>query len=360
MATYNFSAGPAMLPPEVMKIAQEEFCNYRNSGSGIMELSHRGALFDEVIKRAEQNVRDILGVSDEYAVCFVQGGASMQFAMLAMNLLKADQTADYADTGVWSAKAAKEAKLFGKVNMVCSSKETKYDHIPAFDTWNTTDNAAYLHITSNNTVAGTQSRSFPQMKPGVTLIADMSSDIMSREFDVNQFGLIYAGAQKNLGPSGVALVIIRKDLLERTPETVPTMLRYATYANEGSLYNTPPTYSIYMLALVTDWVKNLGGIKAIEKLNNAKAAKLYAYLDSSDFYRTPVQVDSRSRMNVVWRLPSEELEAQFVKEASKLGLTGLKGHRLVGGIRASIYNAMPMVGVDTLIDFMTEFARKNG
>ncbi|MBO5721574.1 MAG: 3-phosphoserine/phosphohydroxythreonine transaminase, partial [Lentisphaeria bacterium] len=305
------------------------------------------------------DVRELMNISDDYAVTFVQGGASMQFALIPMNILNGG-TADYADTGVWSAKAAKEAKLFGKVNMVCSSKESKYDHIPAFEEWKRSEDAAYLHITSNNTVAGTQYRTFPKVDANVPLIADMSSDIMSREINVNDFGMIYAGAQKNLGPSGMAVVIMRNDLLERTPANLPTMLKYSTYSENNSLYNTPPTFAIYLLALVTDWIKANGGIAGIEKINNAKAAKLYDYLDSTSYYSTPVQKESRSRMNVVWRLPSEELDAQFVKEATAAGLTQLKGHRIVGGCRASIYNAMPMAGVDALIDFMRDFEKRNG
>ena len=359
MTVYNFSAGPARLPKAVMERVQAEFCDYQGSGSGIVELSHRGKYFAPVIERAEANIRELMGISDDYAVCFVQGGASMQFAMLAMNLLNGG-TADYVDTGVWSSKAAKEAKLYGTVNIVASSKESKYDHIPAQSEWKLTPGAAYMHITSNNTIAGTQYQQLPKAPAGVPLIADMSSDIMSRVFNVNDFGLIYAGAQKNLGPSGLAVVIIRKDLAARTPETVPTMLRYATYIDNGSLFNTPPTFGIYMLALVTDYFKELGGIAAIEKVNNAKAAKLYAFLDSSDFYRSTVAKADRSRMNVVFRTPSDELDAQFVKDATANGLTDLKGHRLVGGCRASIYNAMPMEGVDALIDFMQEFARLNG
>ncbi|MBQ9788051.1 MAG: 3-phosphoserine/phosphohydroxythreonine transaminase [Lentisphaeria bacterium] len=356
MAVYNFSAGPAVLPKKVMERAQAEFCNYKDSGCGVMELSHRGKLYEPIIQRAEANVRELMNISDDYAVLFVQGGASMQFAMLAMNLLNGG-TANYADTGVWGAKAAKEAKLFGNVNICCSSKESKYDHIPAFDTWNLVDNAAYLHITSNNTVAGTQYRTFP--KTDAPLISDMSSDIMSRVINVNDFGMIYAGAQKNLGPSGVALVIIRKDLMERVQPNVPTMLRYTTYFENGSMFNTPPTYSVYMLALVTDYFKELGGIAAIEKINEKKAAMLYDYLDSTSFYNTPVQKDSRSLMNVVFRTPSDELDAKFVAEARANGLTDLKGHRLVGGCRASIYNAMPVEGVEALIKFMKEFEAAN-
>ncbi|MBE6369271.1 MAG: 3-phosphoserine/phosphohydroxythreonine transaminase [Lentisphaerae bacterium] len=358
MKVYNFSAGPAMLPEDVMKIAQAEFCDFKESGSGLIELSHRGKQFTEVIERAVANVKELMNISDDYDVMFIQGGASMQFAMLAMNLLNG-KTADYADTGVWSNKAYKEAANLGNARIVCSSKADKYAYIPEFSSWEATPaDAAYLHITSNNTVAGTQYRTFP--KVDVPLIADMSSDIMSRVVNVNDFGMIYAGAQKNLGPSGMAVVIMRKDLQERTPANLPTMLKYSTYSENNSLYNTPPTFAIYLLALVTDWFKAQGGIAAIEKLNDAKADKLYGYLDSTDFYTTPVQKESRSRMNVVWRLPSEELDAQFVKEATAAGLTSLKGHRIVGGCRASIYNAMPMAGVDALIDFMREFEKRNG
>ena len=359
MAIYNFAAGPAMLPKDVMKRAEAEFTDYKNCGSGIMELSHRGKLFQPVIDRAEANVRELLNISDDYAVIFVQGGASLQFSMLAMNLLNGG-TADYIDTGVWSNKAAKEAQMFGNVNIAASSKETKYDHIPAASEWKLTPGAAYMHITSNNTVAGTQYQTLPTPVAGVPLIADMSSDIMSRMFNVNDFGMIYAGAQKNLGPSGVALVIIRKDLVERTDNSkVPTMLRYSTYVENGSMFNTPPTFAIYMLALVTDWFKEQGGIPALEERNNAKAAYLYDFLGNSDFYKSPVAPADRSRMNVVFRTPSEELDAKFVAEAKENGLTDLKGHRLVGGCRASIYNAMPMEGVQALVEFMKKFELAN-
>ena len=359
MKIYNFAAGPARLPKEVMQRAQAEFCTYQDSGSGILELSHRGKFFAPVIERAEANIRELMNISDDYAVCFIQGGASMQFSMVPMNLLNGG-TADYLDTGVWSAKAAKEAKLFGTANISASSKETKYDHIPDASTWQLTPGAAYMHITSNNTVAGSQYRVLPKAPEGVPLIADMSSDIMSRVINVNDFGLIYAGAQKNLGPSGVTLVIIRKDLAERTGATVPTMLRYSTYIENQSMFNTPPTFAVYMLALVTDYFKEQGGIAAIEKINEAKAAKLYGFLDGSDFYKTPVAKADRSYMNVVFRTVSDEMDAKFVKEATAAGLTDLKGHRLVGGCRASIYNAMPMEGVEALIAFMKEFERVNG
>ena len=358
MKIYNFAAGPAMLPVEVMKKAQAEFCAYQDSGSGLMELSHRGKYFKPVIERAEANVRELLNLTDDYSVLFIQGGASMQFAMIPMNLLNGG-TADVVETGVWSKKAAKEAKLFGTVNIVASSAETKYDHIPAESQWKLTPGAAYMHITSNNTIAGTQYQKLPTAPAGVPLIADMSSDIMSRVFDASKFDMIYAGAQKNLGPSGVTLVVMKKALAERTRDNVPTMLRYSTYIDEGSMFNTPPTYSVYMLALVTDWLKEQGGIAGIEQINNAKAAKLYAFLDDSSFFKSPVAKADRSRMNVVFRTPSDELDAKFIAEAKANGLTELKGHRLVGGCRASIYNAMPMEGVEALIKFMKEFEVAN-
>ena len=359
MEVYNFAAGPARLPKEVMKQAQAEFCAYQDSGSGILELSHRGKYFAPVIERAEANIRELMGISDDYAVCFIQGGGSMQFAMIPMNLLNGG-TADFIDTGVWSNKASKEAKYFGTANIAASSRETKYDHIPAASEWKLTPNAAYMYITSNNTVAGSEYHPLPKAPAGVPLIADMSSDIMSRVVNVNDFGLIFAGAQKNLGPAGVTVVIIRKDLLERTRDNVPTMLRYSTYVENGSMFNTPPTFAIYMLALTTDYLKKQGGIAEVEKVNIAKADKLYGFLDSTDFYSTPVAKADRSRMNVVFRTPSDQMDAKFVKEATAQGLTDLKGHRLVGGCRASIYNAMPMEGVDALIAFMKEFARVNG
>ena len=359
MKIYNFAAGPAMLPESVMRKAQAEFINYQNSGSGILELSHRGKFFQPVIDRAEANVREILNLSDDYAVLFIQGGASMQFAMLAMNLLNGG-TADYVDTGVWSNKAIKEAKMFGNVNVVASSREDKYAYIPAQSDWKLTPGAAYMHITSNNTIAGTQYYNLPEAPAGVPLIADMSSDIMSRQFDASKFGMIYAGAQKNLGPAGVALVVLRKDLAARTDVSkVPTMLRYSTYIDEGSMFNTPPTFAIYLLALVTDWIKENGGLAGVEKMNNEKAAILYNFLDDSEFFSCPVKGLDRSRMNVVFRTPSEELDAKFVAEATAAGLTQLKGHRLVGGCRASIYNAMPAEGIVALVDFMKKFESAN-
>lgn len=358
MKVFNFNAGPAMLPTVVMERAQKEFCNYRDSGCGIMEHSHRNKLFDEVLAKANSNIREIMGVPDNYDIVYIQGGASMQFAMIPMNLALPGKVMEFADTGAWSSKAIKEAKAFGEVKVIASSKEDKYAYIPDPAKMETSADASFFHITSNNTIYGTQYQSFPESKS--PMIADMSSDIMSRRLDVSKFGMIYAGAQKNLGPSGLAVVIIRKDLVERTPANIPTMLKYSTHTENNSLYNTPPTFGIYMLSLVTDWVKEMGGIDAIEKINNEKAAALYAAIDASNgYFRCPAEISSRSKMNVVFRLPTEELEAKFVSESVKAGMLGLKGHRSAGGIRASIYNAMQMDGIEALISFMNEFKKNN-
>ena len=358
MKVYNFSAGPAMLPAEVMEQIKEEFTDYRNTGCGLIELSHRGPQFSDIMERVDANIRELMNIGDDYSIIFVQGGASMQFAMIPMNLMLPGGFAEYADTGTWSSKAMKEAELFGEVKTVASSKSTNYDRIPEIRHWNPDPEASYLHITTNNTIAGTQYHSFPEIK--TPLIADMSSDIMSRVIDINSFGMVYAGAQKNLGPSGVALVIIRKDLAERTPADIPTMLKYKTYIEKGSMFNTPPTFAIYALNLVMEWLKSKGGIAEIEEINDAKSEAVYELIDSTQFYNCPVEAASRSRMNIVFRLPSEELEAKFIKEAADAGLVGLKGHRSVGGIRASIYNSMPVKGVETLIDFMNDFEKNNG
>ena len=358
MKIYNFSAGPAKLPEEVMEQANSEFLNYGGSGSGLMELSHRGPEFTNIIERVELNIRKLMNISDDYAICFVQGGASMQFCMLPMNLMQVGGFAEYADTGTWSAKAIKEAKLFGDVKVIASSKDSNYSMIPLIRHWSPDPSASYLHITSNNTVAGTQYHAFPITE--APLIADMSSDIMSRVIDVNDFGMIYAGAQKNLGPSGVALVIIRKDLVERVSSTVPSMLQYKSYIANQSMYNTPPTFSIYILNLVMEWLEGKGGISSISAINDAKSEAVYELIDRTEYYRSPIEPSNRSKMNIVFRLPSEKLEAKFIKDAKAVGLVGLKGHRLVGGIRASIYNAMPMKGIEALVDFMNDFESKNG
>ncbi|MGI6294641.1 MAG: 3-phosphoserine/phosphohydroxythreonine transaminase [Armatimonadota bacterium] len=355
---YNFNAGPAALPLEVLTKAQAELTDLGGSGMSVMEMSHRSKEFQAIVDSAEAKVRSQMGISDDYSVLFLQGGASLQFAMIPMNLLGEGQTADFIDTGSWASKAIKEAKIAGNVNVAWSGKEENYVRVPKQSELKLTDGAAYVHICSNETIGGIRYPQFP--KTDAPLIADMSSEIMSRVIDVNQFGLIYAGAQKNLGPSGLVLVIIRKDLIERTPDSVPIFLRYKTHAEGGSLYNTPNTWGIYILKLVMEWMESLGGVAAVQKINEDKAAALYSTIDSSDFWRSPVAKEDRSIMNVVWRLPSEELEAEFVSQAKNAGMIGLKGHRSVGGIRASIYNAVPREAVDALTAFMKDFEKKNG
>ena len=358
MKVFNFNAGPATLPAVVMERAQKEFCDYKGSGCGIMEHSHRHKLFDEVLAHANSNIRTILNVPDTHSIVYIQGGASMQFAMIPMNLYVPGKKMQFADTGTWSSKALKEAQLFGECEVIASSKADKYTYIPDVKAMTPDADASFFHITSNNTIYGTQYQEFPEVE--CPLICDMSSDIMSRPVNVADFGMIYAGAQKNLGPSGLALVIIRKDLVERTPANIPTMLKYSTYTENDSLYNTPPTFGIYMIGLVMQWMKSVGGLTAIEKMNDAKAALLYDAIDNSDgYFRNPVQKDSRSKMNVVFRLPSEELEAKFLKMLGENGMIGLKGHRSVGGLRASIYNAMPIEGVEKLVSLMNDFRKNN-
>jgi phosphoserine aminotransferase len=355
---YNFNAGPAALPLEVLEKAQADMLDFAGTGMSVMEISHRSKEFQALIEEAEAKVRKLMGVSDDYAVLFLQGGASLQFAMIPMNLRREGKTADYVDTGSWASKAVKEGKIGGAANVAWSGKEENYTRIPKQAELKLTPGAEYVHICSNETIGGIRWPDFPATD--APLIADMSSEIMSRVIDVSKFGMIYAGAQKNIGPSGLALVIIRKDLIERTPETVPIFLRYKTHADEGSLYNTPNTWGVYFVKLVLDWMESLGGIPAVQKINEAKANALYSLIDSSDFWRSPVERASRSIMNVVWRLPSEELEEAFVSEAKKAGMIGLKGHRSVGGIRASIYNAVPKAAVDALVSSMKGFEAKNG
>ncbi len=352
---HNFNAGPAALPLPVLEKAQTDMLDFAGSGMSVMEISHRSKEFASIIQAAEANVRKLMGICDDYAVLFLQGGASLQFVMVPMNLRRPGKSADYIDTGSWAGKAIKEGKVTGETNVIWSGKEEKYMRIPKPGELNLTPGAEYVHICSNETIGGIRYPSFPKAD---TLIADMSSEMMSRAVDVKEFGMIYAGAQKNIGPSGLTLVIIRKDLIERTPETVPIFLRYKTQADDGSLYNTPNTWGVYILKLVTDWMDSLGGIPEVQKINEKKAASLYGTLDSSDFWTTPAERESRSIMNVVWRLPSEELEEKFVAEAKKEGLIGLKGHRSVGGLRASIYNAVPQSSVDALIAFMKDFEAK--
>ena len=354
---FNFGAGPAALPLAVLEKAREEFFDFRGTGMSVMEMSHRSSTYQSVIDAAEAGIRKIMGVPDDYAVLFLQGGASQQFAMVPMNLLGAGQSADYINTGSWAKKAIREAEVVGNVNVLWDGKDSKYMRLPAVADLKESANAAYVHITSNETIEGTQFRSFPKTK--APLVADMSSDIMSRPLRIEDFGLIYAGAQKNIGPSGLALVLMRKDLASRVPETVNHFFRYGIHIEEGSMYNTPNTWAIYIVSLVCEWVKSLGGLEALEKINIEKARILYAALDGSDFWKPCVAKENRSLMNVTWRLGSEELENKFVKEATAAGFVGLKGHRSVGGIRASIYNACPQAGVEALVAFMAEFEKKN-
>ena len=356
---HNFSAGPAVLPEPVLRKAQEAIWNAAGSGIGIMEHSHRGKVFDKIINDAEEACRRLGSIPDNYRVLFLQGGASLQFSMVPMNLLPADRTADYLLTGIWSQKAIKEAKQVGKTHVAATGEATNFDRIPRAAEIRYSADPVYLHITTNNTIHGTQWPQEPVLPAGVPLIADASSDIYSRPIDIRKYGLIYAGAQKNLGPSGVVLVIIRDDLIEAGPKTLPTMLQYRTHAGEKSLYNTPPTFGIYVMGEVFKWIEGQGGLPAMAEQNEAKARLLYDYLDASDFFRGTAQPDSRSRMNVCFRAPTEELEEKFVKEAAKRGLDGLKGHRSVGGMRASIYNACPRASVEALVTFMKEFERSN-
>ena len=356
---HNFSAGPAVLPEPVLRKAQDAIWNLAGSGIGVMEHSHRGKTFERVINEAERACRDLAGIPDNYRVLFLQGGASLQFAMVPMNLLSPERTADYLVTGVWSQKAVKEAKPVGKVHIAASSESTNFDRIPKQNEIRYSASPVYVHITTNNTIFGTQWRTEPQVPGGVPLVADTSSDMYSRPIDVRKYGVIYAGAQKNLGPSGVVLVIIRDDLVEAGSKSLPTMLQYRTHAGEGSMYNTPPTFGIYVMGEVFKWIQAEGGLKAMAEHNEAKARLLCDYLDDSDFFRGTAQPDSRSLMNVCFRAPTEELEAKFVSEATKRGLDGLKGHRSVGGMRASIYNACPRASVEALVAFMKEFERAN-
>lgn len=357
---YNFSAGPAVLPEPVLENARRDIWNVRGSGIGIMEHSHRGKVFDAVIAEAEANCRELAGIPDDYHVLFLQGGASLQFAMVPLNLLPDDGTADYLVTGVWSEKAVKEARSVGTVHEAASSADRKHSYIPGPTEIHYSASPAYVHFTSNNTIYGTEWPSEPEVPSGVPLICDASSDIFSRPIDVSRYGLIYAGAQKNLGPSGVVLVIIRKDLVERGRGDIATMLQYRTHAKAGSLYNTPPTFGIYVMGEVFKWIRDGGGLAAMHEHNRNKASLLYDLLDNSAFYRGTAEAGSRSIMNVCFRSPSDELDAQFVAEASRRQLSGLKGHRSAGGMRASIYNAMPRAGVEALVTFMKEFEQQHG
>jgi len=356
---FNFSAGPAVLPVPVLEEAQRDLVALPGVGMSVLEISHRSKTFEAILAKTEQDLRALGKVPSNYKVLFLQGGASLQFSMVPLNLLHDGDTADYIVTGGWAEKAVKEAMKVGHVNIAGSTKDENYNRIPRQDELKLNPNAVYVHMTTNNTLFGTEWQKEPEVGK-VPLVADTSSDMFSRPIDVAKYGLIYAGAQKNLGPSGVTLVIIREDLLARSSKFLHTMLNYSVHAENGSMYNTPPCFGIYLIGLVMKWALSQGGLDAIGKHNERKAAKLYAEIDRSGFYKGTAEKNSRSRMNITFRLPSEELEARFVKESTAAGLDGLKGHRSVGGMRASIYNAFPDEGVDALVSFMQEFEKKNG
>ena len=355
---FNFSAGPATLPETVLKQAQEEMMDWQGCGMSVMEMSHRGKAYVSIAEKAEADLREIMNIPSNYKVLFMQGGASSQFAAVPINLMGTNTKADYILTGQWGKKAIQEARRFGDINVAASSEDSNFMTVPAQSTWSLRDDAAYLHYTPNETIVGVEFPFVPDVS--MPLVADMSSNIMSKEIDVSKFGIIYAGAQKNIGCAGLVIVIVREDLIGNPMAGMPAMLDYKIMADNDSMYNTPATYSWYIAGLVFDWIKQNGGISAIEETNRRKAAKLYSAIDNSAFYTNPVDVACRSRMNVPFILADAELDSKFLKEAADAGLQTLKGHRSVGGMRASIYNAMPEAGVDALIDFMKEFENKNG
>ena len=355
---YNFSAGPAMLPEPVLRRAQEEMLDWRGSGMCVAEMSHRGKEFMTIAEQAEQDLRELLALPDGYRVLFLQGGASLQFAMAPMNLLRGRAGADYLNTGSWSQKAIAEARRFCEVNVAASTEDGNFTRAPAQAELALAAEAAFLHYTPNETIQGVEFPYVPETQ--APLVADMSSTLLSRPIDVSRYGLIYAGAQKNIGPAGLALVIVREDLLGEPLAGTPAMLDYRTHAGNGSMYNTPPTYAWYLAGLVFQWLKDLGGLEGMAAINRRKAGKLYAAIDGSDFYANPVEPASRSWMNVPFTLADAALDSDFLAGAQEAGLLTLKGHRSVGGMRASIYNAMPEAGVDALIGFMAEFERTRG
>ncbi len=354
---YNFSAGPSMLPIEVLEQAQKDMLNFKGSGMSVMEMSHRSKWFDDIIKEAEADLRELMNIPENYKVMFLQGGGSTQFAMIPLNLM-VKGSCDLVNTGQWSKKAMQEAKKFGKVNVVASSEDKVYNYIPALDKSKFNKDADYFYITYNNTIYGTRYTELPDTG-NVPLVADLSSMIMSEEIDINKFGLAFAGAQKNIGPAGVTVVIMREDLIGKAKENCPTMLDYKVHCEANSLYNTPPCYAIYIAGLVFKWLKKMGGVKEMYKLNVEKAGILYDYLDNSMMFKGTVIPKDRSLMNVPFVTESEELNAKFIKEATSQGFVNLKGHRTVGGMRASIYNAMPIEGVKALVDFMKKFELEN-
>jgi phosphoserine aminotransferase len=356
---FNFSAGPAVLPVEVLEEAQRDLLALPGVGMSILEISHRSKAFDDVIEGCEADLRSLAGIPPNYHVLFLQGGASLQFSMVPMNLMPAAGSADYIVTGSWSQKAVTEAKRVGAVKIAASTESENFARVPRQSELTLDADAAYVHLTTNNTIFGTEWHELPDVGR-VPLVADTSSNMYSRPLDVSKYGLLYAGAQKNLGPSGLTVVIIREDLVARTPASLPTTLQYSVQVENKSMYNTPPVFSVYIMRLVLKWLIAQGGLEAIEKQNIRKAEKLYAEIDRTGFYRGHAAKDSRSRMNVTFRLPSEELEKKFAKDSTAAGLDGLKGHRSVGGLRASIYNAFPEAGIDALVAFMKEFEAKHG
>lgn len=356
---HNFSAGPAVLPVSVLEEAQRDLISLPGVGMSILEISHRSKTFEDILAKTEADLRTLGNIPANYKVLFLQGGASQQFSMVPMNLLTTGLTAHYIITGAWSQKAIKEAKRVGATTVAGSTESENFNRIPRQDELSLTADAAYVHFTTNNTIFGTQWRQEPQVGD-VPLVADASSDLFSRSVDVAKYGLIYAGAQKNLGPSGVTLVIIREDLLARSTPALHTMLSYSVHAENGSMYNTPPCFGIYLMGLVMKWALGQGGLDAVGATNERKAGKLYGEIDRTGFYRGTADKDSRSRMNITFRLPSEDLEKVFAKESTAAGFDGLKGHRSVGGIRASVYNAFPETGIDALVQFMQEFERTKG
>ncbi len=355
---YNFSAGPAMLPVEVLKEAADEMLDYRGTGMSVMEMSHRSKPYEAIIQEAEKDLREVMNIPDNYKVLFLQGGASQQFAMIPMNLMK-NRVADYIVTGQFAKKAYQEAQIFGKVNAIASSQDKTFSYIPDCSDLPVSEDADYVYICENNTIFGTKFKALPNTK-GKPLVADVSSCFLSEPVDVTKYGILYGGAQKNIGPAGVVIVIIREDLItEDTLPGTPTMLKYKTHAEEGSMYNTPPAYGIYICGKVFKWIKNMGGLEAMKAHNEKKAAILYDFLDESKLFRGTAEKKDRSLMNVTFVTGSEELDAKFVKEAKAAGFENLKGHRSVGGMRASIYNAMPIEGVEKLVEFMKKFETEN-
>jgi len=356
---YNFSAGPCTLPNEVMLEAQEDFYSYKGEGLSVMEMSHRSKSYDQIIVAAEKDLRTLLNVGDDYAVLFLQGGATLQFSMVPLNLMPPNNKADYINTGAWSKKAIKEAKRVGTVNIAATTEESNFNFIPKQDALNLSPDASYVHYTSNNTIFGTEFHTEPEVGD-VPLVCDASSDILSKPIDVNKYGLIYAGAQKNMGPAGAALVIVKKSLLDRAPDELHTYLNYNTHVEKGSMFNTPPTYTIYIMGLVYKWLLKNGGLDAMQKVNEAKAKLLYDAIDNSGgYYKGAAALEDRSLMNVTFNLQSEELEKKIIAEATEKNFSGLKGHRSVGGLRASIYNAFPTKGVEDLVQFMADFKVNN-